>query len=109
MKKHLLLGILGACALSSQAQTFKEWQDPEVNAVNRAPMHTNFFAYESMDAAAQAIKEHSNNFMTLNGSWKFFWVKNADARPTDFWKVDFNDKGWDDLQVPAVFPCKSHR
>lgn len=42
MKKHLLLGILGACALSSQAQTFKEWQDPEVNAVNRAPMHTNF-------------------------------------------------------------------
>ena len=27
MKKHLLLGILGACALSSQAQTFKEWQD----------------------------------------------------------------------------------
>lgn len=75
MKKHLLLGILGACALSSQAQTFKEWQDPEVNAVNRAPMHTNFFAYESMDAAAQAIKEHSNNFMTLNGNWKFFWVK----------------------------------
>lgn len=108
MKKHLLLGILGACALSSQAQTFKEWQDPEVNAVNRAPMHTNFFAYESMDAAAQAIKEHSNNFMTLNGNWKFFWVKNADARPTDFWKVDFNDKGWDDLQVPAVWELNGY-
>lgn len=42
MKKHLLLGLLGACTLSSQAQTFKEWQDPEVNAVNRAPMHANF-------------------------------------------------------------------
>lgn len=42
MKKRLLLGILGACTLSSQAQTFKEWQDPEINAVNRAPMHTNF-------------------------------------------------------------------
>lgn len=108
MKKHLLLGILGACAFSSQAQTFKEWQDPEVNAVNRAPMHTNFFAYESMDAAAQAIKEHSNNFMTLNGNWKFFWVKNADARPTDFWKVDFNDKGWDDLQVPAVWELNGY-
>ena len=30
------------------AQTFKEWQDPEINAVNRAPMHTNFFAYEQV-------------------------------------------------------------
>ena len=108
MKKHLLLGLLGACTLSSQAQTFKEWQDPEVNAVNRAPMHANFFAYESIDAAIRNVKENSNNFMTLNGKWKFFWVKNADARPTDFWKVDFNDKGWDDLQVPAVWELNGY-
>ena len=60
--------------------------NPEVNAVNRAPMHTNYFAYESADAAARGAKEHSSNYMTLNGIWKFFWVKNADARPTDFWK-----------------------
>ena len=46
--------------------------------------------------------------MTLNGNWKFFWVKNADARPTDFWKVDFNDKGWDDLQVPAVWELNGY-
>lgn len=108
MKKHLLLGLLGACTLSSQAQTFKEWQAPEVNAVNRAPMHANFFAYESIDAAIRNVKENSNNFMTLNGKWKFFWVKNADARPTDFWKVDFNDKGWDDLQVPAVWELNGY-
>ena len=38
------------------AQTFKEWQDPEINAVNRAPMHTNFFAYESTEAATEAVK-----------------------------------------------------
>lgn len=71
-------------------------------------MHTNFFAYESTEAAAQAVKEKSDNFMTLNGKWKFFWVKNADARPTDFWKVDFNDKGWDDLQVPAVWELNGY-
>ena len=47
MKKQLVLGILGACVLSGSAQTFKEWQDPEVNAINRAPMHANFFAYET--------------------------------------------------------------
>ena len=41
--------------------------------------------------------------MTLNGTWKFFWVKNADARPTDFWKVGFNDKGWSDMAVPGMW------
>ena len=45
--KRILLGILGVCACHAYAQTFKEWQDPEINAVNRAPMHTDFFAYES--------------------------------------------------------------
>lgn len=41
--------------------------------------------------------------MTLNGTWKFFWVKDADARPTDFWKPGFNDKGWSDMPVPGVW------
>ena len=109
MKKQVFLGILGACStLAVPAQTFKEWQDPEINAVNRAPMHTNFFAYENTEAATRAVKEKSSNFMSLNGTWKFFWVKNADARPTDFWKADFNDKGWDNLQVPAVWELNGY-
>ena len=45
MRKQFLAGLLAACALTGSAQTFKEWLDPEVNAVNRAPMHTNYFAY----------------------------------------------------------------
>ena len=86
MKKHFITGLLATFAIAASAQSFTEWQNPEVNAVNRAPMHTNYFAYESADAAARGAKEHSSNYMTLNGIWKFFWVKNADARPTDFWK-----------------------
>lgn len=46
--------------------------------------------------------------MTLNGTWKFNWVKDADSRPTDFWKTGFNDKGWDDLQVPAVWELNGY-
>lgn len=92
MKATLLIGLLCLCIHSGKAQTFKEWQDPEINAVNRAPMHTNFFAYESTEAATEAVKEKSANFMTLNGIWKFRWVKDSDARPTDFWKIGYNDK-----------------
>lgn len=103
MKKHFITGLFAAFTLVANAQSFKEWQDPEVNAVNRAPMHTNYFAYESVEAALQGSKEESSNFMTLNGIWKFNWVENADARPTDFWKVGFNDKGWSNMPVPGVW------
>lgn len=66
-------------------------------------MHTNYFAYESADVATRGLKEQSSRFMTLNGIWKFFWVKDADARPTDFWRVGYNDKGWNDIPVPGVW------
>ena len=103
MKKHILTSMLGLMALSMGAQTFQEWKDPTINEVNRAPMHTNYFAYESADMAKKGVKENSANFMSLNGTWKFFWVKDADARPTDFWKPGFNDKGWNDLPVPGLW------
>ena len=103
MKRQVITGLLAAFAVAASAQSFTEWQNPEVNAVNRAPMHTSYFAYESAEAASRGVKENSSNFMTLNGTWKFFWVKNADARPTDFWKADFNDKGWSDMPVPGVW------
>ena len=63
MKKALLFSFIGACSLTANAQTFKEWMDPEINAVNRAPMHSNFFAYENAETANQGIKEKSENFM----------------------------------------------
>ena len=108
MKKQLMTGLLTVFALTAGAQTFQEWQNPEINAVNRAPMHTNYFAFENADAAKKANKKQSTNYMTLNGTWKFNWVKDADSRPTDFWKTGFNDKGWDDLQVPAVWELNGY-
>ena len=103
MKKHILTSLFAWVALTLGAQTFQEWKDPRINAVNRAPMHANYFAYESDDVAKKGIKENSSNFMSLNGVWKFNWVKDADSRPTDFWKTGFNDKGWDDIPVPGVW------
>ena len=109
MKKQLLSCCLAALGLTAiQAQSFNEWKDPEVNSANRSAMHTNYFAFASADEAKAGIKENSANFMTLNGLWKFNWVRHADARPTDFYQTNFNDKGWDDLQVPGVWELNGY-
>ena len=103
MRKHLITGFFSLLALCASAQSFKEWQDPEINAVNRAPMHTNYFAYESIEAASKGLKEESSYFMTLNGTWKFNWVKQPSERPADFYKTSYDVSGWDDIEVPSCW------
>ena len=60
MKKQLMTGLFTVLALTAGAQTFQEWRNPEINAVNRAPMHTNYFAFENADAAKKANKKSIN-------------------------------------------------
>src|SRR5690349_7498630 len=66
-------------------------------------MHTYYFAYENESRALTGIKESSANFVTLNGYWMFDWVKNAGMRPLDFYKKDFNDKGWKAMPVLGIW------
>lgn len=107
MTRKVLICALASVGLTAFAQQ-PEWQDPNINAINRAAMHTNYFAYESEQAALKGCRLASDNYMTLNGTWKFNWVQNADQRPTDFYKVDFNDKGWDNIQVPGVWELNGY-
>ena len=69
--------------------TFTEWHDLQVNEVNRFPLHSNFFAYESENDAIQGNYKSSGNYLGLDGSWKFKWVAAADQRPIDFYKTDY--------------------
>lgn len=100
--------VLWSAVTTATAQTFKEWQDLEVNAVNRLPMRTNYFAYESVDAAKKDDRKASFRYMSLNGLWKFNWVKEVSRRPTDFYRTDYNDKGWDTMPVPGMWELNGY-
>lgn len=107
MKKILLCWLAAATALTAGAQS-NEWQDAGVNAVNRMPMHGSWFAYESPEAAQTGDKTLSERFVTLSGNWKFNWVRDADQRPTDFFRVGYNDKGWNDMPVPGLWELNGY-
>lgn len=102
MKKIFFCGLASLLAWTAGAQS-DEWQDATVNAVNRMPMHAAFFAFESPETALAGDMTRSDRFVTLNGFWKFNWVRDADQRPTDFYRTDYDDKGWDRMHVPGVW------
>ena len=66
----------------------KCWHDLQINEINRFPMHTDFFVYESAAKALAGDITKSSNFLTLHGNWKFNWVETADQRPKDCFGIE---------------------
>ena len=94
-----------AKTVAIQQPTFTEWHDLQVNEINRLPLHTLHFAYDPNDfpgtGAEYLDKKKSMNYLSLEGTWKFNWVANADERPTDFYKTDLDDSKWNNIQMPG--------
>lgn len=90
--------------------TFSEWHDLQVNAVNRFATHTDFFAFapfENLRGTKFDMKK-SANYLSLDGDWKFNWVENADQRPTDFFRTDFDDSQWKTFPVPGIWEVNGY-
>lgn len=105
--KKLLISILALGTMSATAQTYKEWQDPNINQVNRAPMHAAFFAYESLEASQKPM-ELSENYLDINGVWKFTWQKDAVNYVSDFYKTTYNDESWGKMPVPGMWELNGY-
>ena len=117
--KHLLLTLaiagMSPCLIyaaetspNGLQPSFTEWHDMSVNNVNRFPAHTSFFAYETREAALKGDRNSSSNFMSLEGNWQFSWVANADERPTDFFRPDFDASAWKSMPVPGIWELNGY-
>ncbi len=99
MRKLIITTALLSVATALSAQTMTEWQNQKVNQVNRLPMHTAFTPHN------QQVKADR---VSLNGTWRFLWVENADERPTNFFRTDFNDASWATMPVPGMWELNGY-
>ena len=103
MKKYILFTLLVitmAKSLVGQEIT-PFWLDERINEENREPMHASYFVFENEELALKNDWRLSNNYIDLNGSWKFKWVEKPADLPEYFYKTSFNDSTWDDFTIPA--------
>ena len=100
--------LVSALSLGANPPELPEWQDPEIVEVNRVKPHATFFPYESYEKALDNNRHKSQNFIDLNGKWKFNWVKKPADRPIDFYKEDFDVTSWDEIDVPSNWELKGY-
>lgn len=104
MNKKMFVSLVAAVApLFGMAQTMTEWKDMQVNEVNRLPVHSTAFPFESLEAAKRDMTQ-SKKFLSIDGDWKFYWTPNADdTLPENFYLPEFNDSTWAYMKVPGMW------
>ena len=107
MKRLSILAALQFVMLPVLAQQ-PMWLDPKVNSDNRMPRTADFFAYDTPDAASKGEKEASALYMSLEGDWRFNFVRNVYDKPADFFRKDFDDSKWVKFPVPGLFEMNGY-
>ncbi len=85
---------------TEQAPSGHEWESPESLALNKEQPRSHFFSFADTESARKVLPEYSSYWKSLDGQWKFHWVKTPDERPKNFYDPAFDVSGWDDVQVP---------
>ena len=79
----------------------RDWENPEMNQFNREDPHATMISFPDETAALEAVKTNSPSRLSLDGTWKFSWVKSPDQRPFWFFKDDYDTRDWKDIDVPS--------
>ncbi|HCO68644.1 MAG TPA: beta-galactosidase [Dysgonomonas sp.] len=85
-----------------------EWENELIFAVNKEKGHNTYVVYPTV-ASLKAdkyfetpwIKPVSEYYQSLDGLWKFNWVKQPSERPVNFYKENYDVSSWKDIEVPS--------
>ena len=97
MGKCMFLFVLCVNLLSPgfkiNAQIINDWENPDVNGINKERPHAYGFLAEE--------KAGNPMIQSLNGIWKFKWSPDPQSRPADFYSENYSTDKWDNILVPG--------
>ena len=73
-------------------------ENEQIISENKEDAHSSFTSFSSLNN----LENNQNQFKkSLNGIWKFKWVKNPANRPVKFINPKENISNWDNIKVPS--------
>lgn len=96
-----LLLLCYSMQLQAQRTPHPHLENPQYFQENKEEGRASFMVYDTPEKALANVYEQSENYLSLNGTWKFNWSKNPEERPEDFYKSSYDVSQWDEISVPA--------
>lgn len=84
----------------------KYWENPYIIKESKEDGHCTALPHHSAKSAAEGAP--APDFLSLNGTWKFFWQQGVDDVRTDYYADNFDDSDWDNIEVPSLWQLKGY-
>lgn len=94
--------------VQAQETQVNDWENPKVFAINAELPHATYIPFPNLDLALKTEPKNSPWYKSLNGKWKFNWVPKPADRPLDFWRVDYDDSKWKEIDVPSNWELQGY-
>ena len=102
--RRYLVFIASVLTISAQAQNLHsdngtkglaapDWENPAVLGINKLPYHATL----QLPSKWKEYKE----IVSLDGEWLFHWSRKPEERPVNFYREDYDVRGWDKIKVPG--------
>lgn len=85
-----------------------EWENETIFGVNKEVGHVTYIPYPNVSQLQSDshfdkpwVESTSPYYQSLNGTWKFNWVKQPSERPVDFYKSGYDVASWKEIHVPS--------
>jgi beta-galactosidase len=78
-----------------------DWENPAVFSINTEAPHSTLIPFQDVTSANSFDKSKSSFYQSLNGSWKFKWIKTPSLVPEGFYEPAYSIGDWDDIEIPC--------
>ncbi len=96
------------CYSQSQIDIDNIWkyiENEQIISENKEAAHATFTSFSS----DENFRTNKAKFkQSLNGFWKFKWVRSPEERPLTFMKPGFNTNDWDEIKVPSNWEIEGY-
>jgi len=106
--------IIAFFSRAADSPELREWENPRLTGLSNQLPHATMVICPDIATArkiqfvANSERTKSPFYRSLNGTWKYHYGSNQLARVPDFWSADFDDRGWDKIEVPSNVELSGH-
>ncbi len=106
--KSFIAFFAGLMLIISPVIAQNDWENELVIGINKEDPHAQYVPYSTIAQAVADVPINSLMYLSLNGTWKFNWVRHPNLRPVEFYKNDFDVRSWDEIEVPSCWEMKGY-